>query len=181
MSTPETLPVKKSSRIRKWVTPLTMGAFLLTAATGLGLFFEVEGGFVKPIHEWFSLTLVLGGALHVFDHWKGIRNHLSSPWGKAFVAAGAAMLILGFLPLGGKEGHLSSRDLGETLSRVPLTTLAQAREIPLDTLQARLAAAGFPGAQATSTLEQLAGKDGHKQKQALQAAFGTGHDEADED
>lgn len=180
MSTPDTVP-KKSSRIRKWVTPLTMGTFLLTAGTGLGLFFEAEWGFVKPLHEWLSLTLVLGGALHVFDHWKGIRNHLSSPWGKAFVLAGAAFLVLAFLPLGGKDGDLSKRDLGETLSRVPLATLAQARQIPLDTLQARLLAAGFPNAQATSTLEQLAGKDGHKQFEALQATFGTGHEEEEED
>lgn len=182
MTSPEaTLPAKKSSRIRTWVTPLAMGAFLLTAGTGLGLFFEVDWGFVKPLHEWLSLTLVLGGALHVFDHWKGIRNHWSGTWGKAFVLGGAVFLVLGFLPLGGKETELSKRDLGKTLSRVPLATLAQAREIPLDSLQARLKVAGFPGAQGTSTLEQLAGKDGHKQYVALQAAFGAGHKAEEED
>lgn len=162
MSTPETLPVKKSSRIRKWVTPLTMGAFLLTAATGLGLFFEVEGGFVKPIHEWFSLTLVLGGALHVFDHWKGIRNHLSSPWGKAFVAAGVAMLVVAVLPAPERTPWPSMAKMNDALGRATVAEVARLGNVPADSVLAGLKAGGCRPGTMQDTVAALCrdGKDG---------------------
>jgi len=184
MSTPETVPAgKKLSAIRKWVTPLTMGTFLLTAGTGLGLFFEVRWGLVKPIHEWLSLTLVAGALLHVWDHRKSVLKHLSGTWGKAFVAAGAAILIASLIPFGGgKEGgELSSRALGETLERIPLAQLASARDLPVDSLVARLKAAGIPNASATSTLAQLAGSDRHLRMKALAAVVSGPQNEEDDD
>lgn len=181
MNIQETAP-KKFSRIRKWATPLTMGTFLLTAGTGLGLFFEVEWGLVKPIHEWLSLTLVAGGLLHVWDHRNSVLKHLSGTWGKAFLAGGAAILIASLIPFGGaKETHLSSRDLGETLERIPLAQLAQARDLPVDSLVARLSAAGVPNASPTSTLAQLTAGDRHLRMQALAAVVSGPQKEDDDD
>lgn len=183
MSTPETAAaVKKFSSIRKWVTPLTMGAFLLTAGTGLGLFFEVRWGLVKIIHEWLSLTLVAGALLHVWDHRKSVLKHLSGTWGKAFVAAGAALLIASLIPFGnGKGGQLSSRDLGETLERIPLAQLAAARNLPVDSLVARLNAAGIPNATATTTLAQLTAGDHRLKQHALTAVFAGPQKEEEDD
>ena len=174
-------PVKKSSRIRKWSTPLIMGAFLLTALTGLGLFFEVKWGAVKPLHEWLSLTLVLGGVLHGIDHWKGMRNHWAGTWGKAFVIGAALIAGFAFLPLGGKQEHPSGRAMEESLSRIPLSTLAMTRSLSVDSLQARLVKAGFASVTPASTVEQLAGNDRAKRNKALNALMKDSKGEEEED
>ncbi|MEN9353136.1 MAG: hypothetical protein RL318_461 [Fibrobacterota bacterium] len=187
MITPESAPSpKKFSSIRKWVTPLTMGTFLLTAGTGLGLFFEVEWGLVKPIHEWLSLTLLAGALLHLWDHRNSVLKHLSGTWGKAFVAAGALILIGALLPItGGEEEeedeHRPNREIAQTLERIPLASLATARNVPVDSLVIRLNAAGIANATPSSTVEQLAGRDQHLKTKAMAAIFPGSKNEEEED
>jgi Domain of unknown function (DUF4405) len=163
MNTPEAAPSgKKSSPIRKWVTPLTMGTFLLTVGTGLGLFFEVNWGFVKPIHEWLSLAFVAGGALHAVDHWKGISKHWSGWWGKSFVIAFALILGFSFLPLGKKEPWPSMQKMTDALGNASVQEVAKLAGVPTDSVTIRLARAGFAGATPATTILTACGgtKDG---------------------
>jgi len=155
-------PVKKASRMRKWATPLTMGAFLLAAGTGLGLFFEVRWGFVKPIHEWFSLALVAAGILHGMDHWKGISKHWSGWWGKGFVIAFALILGLAFLPGGKKEPWPSMQKMSNALGNASVQEVAKLAGVPTDSVTIRLARAGFAGATPATTILTACGgtKDG---------------------
>jgi len=48
------------NKMREWATPVTIGAFGLIALTGVMLFFKVQYGMVKPVHEWLSWLLVIG-------------------------------------------------------------------------------------------------------------------------
>ena len=40
--------------VRKWATPLTIGAFFLMAATGILMFFHIDRGIISGAHEWLS-------------------------------------------------------------------------------------------------------------------------------
>lgn len=47
------------------VTPITAGAFLLSAVTGMLIFFHADSGAKKFVHEWLSWVLLAGAGLHV--------------------------------------------------------------------------------------------------------------------
>jgi hypothetical protein len=52
---------------RQWIAPLTMGAFLLSAATGALMFFHLDSGLNKAAQEWLSWALLGGVALRAAD------------------------------------------------------------------------------------------------------------------
>ncbi len=67
---------------RNWVTPVTAGAFLLSAVTGVLIFFHVETGANKFMHEWLGWVLLGGAALHVVANLGGLKSHLATVRGK---------------------------------------------------------------------------------------------------
>jgi hypothetical protein len=77
--------VKDQKKIRMWATPLTIGAFGLSAITGVMIFFRWDVGLVKVAHEWFSWLLVLGGLFHVIGSWQSFVRYFSKPAGKAII------------------------------------------------------------------------------------------------
>jgi len=107
---------KKSIRI--WATPLTIGAFVLSAVSGGMLFFHVNSVFVKVVHEWGSWFLVIGGLFHVIGSWQPFIRYFSKPAAKAIMMVFALLIITFFIPLSrSEEGH--ARKLPPTLlSRV---------------------------------------------------------------
>ena len=45
---------------REWVTPIAAGGFLISAVTGVLMFFHLDTGLNKVAHEWLSWVF-LGG------------------------------------------------------------------------------------------------------------------------
>jgi hypothetical protein len=39
---------------RDWATPLTAGAFILMASTGMPMFFHLDRGIIHLAHEWLT-------------------------------------------------------------------------------------------------------------------------------
>lgn len=88
-----------SAKIRKWATPLTIGAFGLSAVSGIMIFFHVNSSLVKAAHEWGSWLLVVGGLFHVVGSWKSFVGYLSKPAARAILVVFALLIIVFFLPL----------------------------------------------------------------------------------
>lgn len=84
---------------RNWVTPLTAGAFILSALTGILLFFKVHYGLIKWSHEWLSWFLVIGVVLHVALNYRPLIRTLVRPVGKAILVLFALLLAVSFLPI----------------------------------------------------------------------------------
>ena len=61
---------------REWATPVTVGAFILMATTGILMFFHLDTGLNKEAHEWLGWVMIAGVALHVFSNWKPFTGHL---------------------------------------------------------------------------------------------------------
>lgn len=94
------------TKIRMWATPLTIGAFALSAISGVMIFFHVNSAFVKVIHEWGSWFLVIGGLLHVVCSWQSFVRYFSKPAAKAIMTVFAILIIMFFIPIGGNtERH----------------------------------------------------------------------------
>jgi hypothetical protein len=66
---------------REWVTPIAVGAFLISAVTGVAIFFHIDTGLAKVAHEWLSWLLLFAVLLHVGANFFGFKRYFSS--GKA--------------------------------------------------------------------------------------------------
>lgn len=138
---------------RYWITPFTMGAFVLAGTTGVLMLLGVRTGFVTPVHEWLSLALVLGGVLHMVDHWPGIRKHLEGKWGKGFVATALVLLALAIVPWPASEHHRRSADPAQSI--LEMATVSQIADITGDKPESIVARLEHAGAKDISTEQSL--------------------------
>jgi hypothetical protein len=140
---------------REWATPLTIGAFALMGATGVAMFFHVNTGLQKGIHEWAGWLMVAAVACHVAVNWSAFRRHLHWPGkGAALTGALLAFTVLSFAPLGesgGNEGSPPAMAM-RALTQAPLKEVAPLfHKSPEEALKA-LAAAGIELKDADDTL-----------------------------
>lgn len=109
---------------RDWATPLTAGAFVLLATTGVLMFFHADSGRNKLAHEWLSWVLLAGVALHVTANFKAFTNHLRGRKARVLIGVFVTVLIGSFLPLGTKQrGEPPFTISVHALAKTPLTTL----------------------------------------------------------
>ncbi len=58
--------------LNRYATPLTTGLFLVSALSGIALFFHWNSAAFHGMHEWLSLALLIPFAVHVWKNWTGI-------------------------------------------------------------------------------------------------------------
>lgn len=155
--------------LRKFATPLTIGASLLPGVTGTLMFFHATSGLNKLAHEWVGLAFVAIVGLHVAVNWRPFTAHLKRPAGEAAALAFAALLALSFLPLGGAEGGGGRPDFAllREIQAAPLDALAVVLNDSPEALAARLRGAGFAEADLDSSIASLAGGDRQAQMELI--------------
>lgn len=156
--------MKLSSKI---ITPLTLGAFLLSAVTGVLLFFHLDSGANKLVHEWLSWLLLLGAALHIILHAGAIKSYLQTKPGLLIVSACLLLLALSFLPLSPGAGKPPFARPVTALANTPLATLAAVANITPAELNARLIRAGFNPSPQANSLRDVVGNGLGRQMQVL--------------
>lgn len=158
---------------RPWITPVVMGAFLLSAVTGVLMFFHLDTGFNKLAHEWLGWVMVAGVALHAVANWAAFKRHLlGSRRGQVIVALGLALTAASFVPQPARPGGGSPPQLAmRTLLDAPLQHLAPLAGQSPEALVARLRAAGYAQADVGSTLGDLAGHQREREAQLLRLVF----------
>ena len=157
---------------REWITPVTTGAFLLSGVTGIFLFFKIEVGASKFVHEWFSWVLVGGALLHVLSNINAFKYHLSTRVGQVIIALFVVGLGVSFVPSGGGEGEPPFIPPLRALAQAPMSTLAQVAQLSPEELRERLVAAGFSPVSEQQSLSELVGTDMRKQVAVLGMVFG---------
>lgn len=155
---------------REWATPVAAGAFLLSAATGVLIFFHVDSGLNKVAHEWLSWVLLGGVVLHVIANFGAFKRHLGNRRGQWLMGLFALVLLLSFINTGDKNAPPFAPPL-RALSAAPLTTLAQVARIPPEELRARLLKAGLQATSDQQSLNDLTGPDLRKQIQVMGTIF----------
>lgn len=144
--------------LRSWATPLAAGAFLVVSVTGVLMFFHLDTGLNKVVHEWLSWAFLAAVGAHLALNWRPFSTYFRRPLARAIMAGGAAALALSFLVPAGGAGDLPMRQIVGSLTHAPISALATLTGQDQAQLLASLAD-GHPGARADQSLVDLSGGD----------------------
>jgi NADH:ubiquinone oxidoreductase subunit K len=157
---------------REWITPITTGAFLLTAVTGVLLFFHAATGLNKAVHEWLSWIFLAGAVLHLVLNFTAFKKYLTQRRGQVLLGLFVLILALSFAPVGGGHHHEEhNRPFVppiKALAQAPLTTLAQVARISPEQLRERLTGAGVAVSSDQQSISELVGDDFRAQLHLLE-------------
>jgi hypothetical protein len=158
---------------REWATPLTIGAFLVMSVTGILMFFHLNVGLNKPVHEWAGWAMVGGVVLHAAANARAFIRHLTvGSKGRIIIAAFAVVLAGSFFSLPGSSAQVKPPVLAfNAISRAPLTSVAALAGKPVETVIAELEAAGIRIANASDSLDTALGGDRGETGRAIGVIF----------
>lgn len=154
--------------LRQVATPLTIGAFILSAVTGVLMFFHLDIGLNKAAHEWLSWALVIGVVLHLSVNFRAFRGYLKRPVARGLIAGFVILLAASFLPLGGGGSPVAAVMQG--LGQAPVAQVVALAGAESEQVTERLQAAGYM-AEAEQTVADLAGGDRKVQAEILGLIF----------
>lgn len=160
---------------REWATPIVMGAFTLSAVTGVVLFFGWKSQTTLTVHEWLGLTFAIGGLAHITVNFPAYKRHLKQRLGLGIVLVYVALTIAAFLPLAPpRPTNNPMTKLLDVLQQAPLNDMAPIFKVAPQTLVERLKTAGFQVASSEQSVAQVAGPDFEQQMRAMGALAGGG-------
>lgn len=148
---------------RPWITPLVIGAFGLSAVTGVLMFFHLDSGLNKTAHEWLSWAMVIGVTLHLLLNVNAFKRYFTQTTGRLVVGAFVLVLALSFIPAGGAKSEPGFAPPVRALAQAPISVLAQVAGISTEEVQVRLQAAGLTVTSQQQSVADLVGKDLRKQ------------------
>lgn len=160
--------------LRSWATPLVAGSFLIMAASGVLIFFHLDPGMMKSVHEFAGFAMVAGGIAHLALNWRAFTTYFRRPLAKAIMGLGVVVLGLSAFSFG--SAAQSPRAVMEAMSaRIAGAPLELVAELSGKTEGDVIAALVAQGLEATpqSTIADLAGDDPERRLQAIQAVFAT--------
>lgn len=155
------------NRHRSWITPLVMGAFVLSAVTGVLMFFHLDSGLNKAAHEWLSWAMLGGVVLHAMLNLPAFKRYFSQTTGLLVMGGFALILGLSFVRPTGSSGEPPFAAPVHALAKAPLPVLAQVLGKTPEGLHSDLNKAGLPVDDEHQTLESLVGPDLKAQIRAL--------------
>jgi hypothetical protein len=144
------------SEMRNWATPLTIGTFIVTGVSGILLFFKINLGISKEIHEWIGILMVLGCIIHSISNWKAFKNYFTKPVGLTVVGIFLVLGAISFVTSGQSEGGISPRQIFQTMQNIPLTTAAQVVKSNPEAIKAKLEDKGIVVNNTNQTIKEIA-------------------------
>ena len=148
----------KAVTTRTWSTPLIMGCALVVAVSGVMMFYHLEEGLVKSMHEWLGLLFVVAIVLHVLNHWMPVSRYLQSKQAVAIIVLVLAIAGGWIATSGDTREHPAKRLLGK-VQRAPLSVVAGLQNEPIDALMSRLQQAGITVVSQQQSVADIAAKN----------------------
>jgi len=148
--------------LRSWATPLTIGSFIISALSGIILFFHWDIGMMKPAHEYLSWFLVLGVIMHIIINWRPMLVYFKKPIPLAIIGIFIILTALSFATLGessgdhgGKNRKVAMQSL-KLLQSAPISMIAKLSEVTPESLSKKLKEKGFVVISESQTLASIA-------------------------
>jgi len=163
--------MKRDSKLREWATPITIGAFALSAITGIMLFFKVQLGLVKPIHEWLSWLLVIGTIFHIIANRYFFMKYFSKPVGRGILILFFLLICVSMFPLENKHGRHPFAKIADTLIQSPLSAVAQIANHEPDEAINILRSKGIYTESKDQTIQEIATKNNSQPLRVLDLIF----------
>lgn len=156
-----------SGILRKYATPLCIGAFILIGLSGSMMFFGVKNGQLIHMHEIVGICFVVIAILHLVRNWKPfgiLLRQKSAPWIIGVIAV-CGLVIIGSSfsgEAGGGRGnpHFGMAIAGQQLANAPLDQLAAVMHMSPEVVRQKLAAGGVKVAASDKTLSDVARSSG---------------------
>ena len=165
-----------TTHLKSWATPLAIGAFLISAVTGLLIFFDIEIGMVEPVHKWLSWLLVSGVVLHILSNWKQFTGYFSQRTGLSVIGTAILFTIASLLPLFGgdkKEGKENSGKIAvQVLESYSLETVALVVKNTPQNLVEQLGKSGIIVHDPSLTIQEIAKNNKKNNRAVLLAILG---------
>lgn len=155
--------------INRFATPFITGLFVISAVSGVALFFHWAPGAFHGMHEWLSLLLLLPFVLHVWKNWVPLvgyvkRRMLLVPLAICLLVA--APFAAAGLMQGGGGGNPAFRAI-PLMTQARLSDLAPVLKTTPDALLAQLKAKGYQAGSADQTIDAVAAASGAQASQIL--------------
>ena len=156
--------------MKSWATPLATATFVILAVTGTLMFFKVEAGFIKPIHEWLSWAMTAGVVLHIIANWKAFTGYFLRKPALAIIGTGLVVtLIAVFAPAG---EHPNPRiNITKALASARLETVAEVAGQNSATLIEKLGSKGITVSLASMSIREIAKQNNKKDMEVLALIF----------
>ncbi|EKE67767.1 DUF4405 domain-containing protein [Gallaecimonas xiamenensis] len=150
--------------LKSWATPLTIGGFVISAITGVVIFFHINIGLVRPAHEWLSWAMIVGAAFHLWYNWPAFKRYLKKGLPLLIMLAFMGLTAASFYPVerqqgGGRGAMMQAVNL---LTSAPLNRLAPLLDTSPETLAEQLQAQGFQVYELEQSLDDLARQQGKR-------------------
>lgn len=162
--------MKISGIMRTWATPITIGAFILTAVTGIMLFFRLDLGLTKVVHEWLSWFLVAGTICHVIANWTCMTGYLGSRLGRGVIAVFITITCACLVPLGDSHGE-NPHKTSNILLHSSLSSVALAAGHKPDEALSLLRAKGIQAEGTDQNIADIARSNGKAPLYVLEIIF----------
>ncbi len=157
--------------LKSWATPTIIAAFLVSAVTGILIFFHMEAGLIKPVHEWLSWALVAGGLLHTAVNWKSFKNWFSRKPAIAIISAGA-LIAIAAVTVPAKGGHENPfMKISGVMAASSVETVAPVAHLTPDQAIDKLEKRGLRVDNPGQSLKEIATANGKKEIVVLKALF----------
>lgn len=152
-----------NSTVKNLATPLVAAAFIVSASTGLMIFFDFEPGLVEPVHEWMSWVLVSGAVLHLLVNWNAFTGYLSQKTGALFIGTAVVLALLSLYPWV-EEEEGGRKKAVKSLEKASLVTVSGVAGMGLDQLVEKLSGNGIAVRDSEDSIEEIAEQNNMEEK-----------------
>lgn len=82
----------------RWAPPLVIATFLAAGVTGILMFFHLDVGVNKLLHEWIGPAMIAGVGAHVVLNWRPFTADFRRPLPRLVISLGVFLLAFSFAP-----------------------------------------------------------------------------------
>lgn len=153
--------------MNRYATPFTVGLFLVSLVSGIGLFFHVGPNAFHGMHEWLSMVLIVPFVLHMVKNWAPFTFYFKRGLMLVPLAISLVAAAVFFVPTGGGAGGNPVMRLAQAGIDARLIDLAPVLKRSPEDLSALLAARGFKVESTNQSLAEVAKASGKDSREAL--------------
>ncbi|MET0970738.1 MAG: DUF4405 domain-containing protein [Tardiphaga sp.] len=162
--------------MQRFATPLTTGLFLVSAVSGIALFFHWQQAAFHSMHEWLSMVLLAPFAFHMWKNWRALVMYAKR--GRLILPLAACVIVavpFAYNSLTSPRGRGGNPAFQATalMTQAPLSDLAPIFHRTPDALIGALRQKGFEVAAPSETLSSVAAAAGKQPFEALAAILPT--------
>jgi len=139
--------------VNKYATTFTTTLFLISAVSGVFLFFHSAQDIFKAMHEWLSMVLLLPVVFHLYKNWNSFLTYFKRKTIYLPVAASLiAAVAFGYATAGSQGGNPFAR-IARAMETAQVAEVAPLFDKTPDEMIEHLRGAGLTVAAAEDTLK----------------------------